>query len=64
MGIDRAQTTWSWESLHDYGNASSAAIFDVLARYLARPAPGATWVVIAAFGPGVSVDLMLGRQHC
>lgn len=64
LGVHRTQTAWSWESLHDYGNASSAAIFDVLARYLERPAQPGTWVVIAAFGPGISVDLVLGRQGC
>lgn len=64
LDIGRERTGWTWESMHDYGNASSAAIFDVLARYFERPVPVGDWVVIGAFGPGVSVDLILGRQSC
>jgi predicted naringenin-chalcone synthase len=64
LGLRREQTVASWESLHDYGNTSSAAIFDVLARYLERPCPPGSLVLIAAFGPGVSVNVILGRQGC
>lgn len=64
LGAERCQFGWSWDSLREFGNTSSAAIFDVVARYLERPAPAGTWVMLAAFGPGVSVDLILGRQRC
>lgn len=64
LDIGRERTGWTRESMHEYGNTSSAAIFDVLARYFERPVPHGDWVVVAAFGPGVSVDLMLGRQAC
>ncbi len=64
LGAERSQLALSWDSLRQYGNVSSAAIFDVLARDLKQPSPPGSWVVIAAFGPGVSVDLLLGRQTC
>ncbi len=64
LGAERSQLGLSWDSLRQYGNTSSAAIFDVVARYFERPSPPGSWVVIAAFGPGVSVDLILGRQSC
>lgn len=62
LGLAREHTRWSWESLHDHGNTSSAAIFDVLARYLAEPARSGEYAVVAGFGPGVSIELVLGRR--
>lgn len=64
LGAERAKMSWSWDSLREFGNTSSAAIFDVVSRYLEAPEPAGTWVIMAAFGPGVSVDLILGRQSC
>jgi alkylresorcinol/alkylpyrone synthase len=64
LDIGRDRTGWTRESMHDHGNASSAAIFDVLARYFERPVPDGNWIVVGAFGPGVSIDLILGRQVC
>ncbi len=62
LGVERCRDRWSWESLRSNGNTSSAAIFDVLRRYLADPsAPGGTGVV-AAFGPGLSIELLLVRR--
>lgn len=59
LGIPRDQIRWSWDSMREFGNTSSAAIFDVVRRYLGdvdRPRGPA---VIAAFGPGVSIELLL-----
>jgi alkylresorcinol/alkylpyrone synthase len=58
--IDPAQTRWSWASLREFGNTSSAAVFDVLRRYMQDAVPG-EYAVLAAFGPGVSIELMLLR---
>lgn len=62
LGIERCRTRWSWESMADFGNTSSAAVFDVLRRYLADPSAPGGWGVIAAFGPGVSVEMLLVRR--
>ncbi len=63
LHLDKAATQWSWASLRDFGNTSSAAIFDVLRRYLESPRP-MEWGVVAAFGPGVAVELLLVRRAC
>lgn len=58
LGVERELTRWSWESLREYGNTSSAGIFDVFRRaFCDRPAPG--WCLAAAFGPGVSIEFLL-----
>ena len=44
--------------MQEYGNTSSAAIFDVLRRYLEDLSSGEV-AVAAAFGPGVSIELLL-----
>lgn len=62
LRIDRARTRWSWDSMREFGNTSSAAIFDVLRRYLAEPVDG--HAVCIAFGPGVSIELLLLRRAC
>ena len=61
--LDPRMTRWSWESLREFGNTSSAAIFDVLRRYLGHAPPG-EYAVVAAFGPGVSIELLLLRASC
>jgi predicted naringenin-chalcone synthase len=54
---------WSYDSLREQGNTSSAAVFDVIARYMSDGrAPGGLGLV-AAFGPGVSIELMLVRSE-
>jgi predicted naringenin-chalcone synthase len=63
LELTREQTHWSWDSLRVFGNTSSAAIFDVLRRYMDEPRP-AEWAVAAAFGPGVAVELLLVRRTC
>jgi alkylresorcinol/alkylpyrone synthase len=50
---------WSYESLAEQGNTSSAAIFDVLRRFLDDPDAPRGWGLVAAFGPGVSIEMML-----
>ena len=62
LGVSRELTRWSWDSMREFGNTSSAAIFDVLRRYLAEPGPAGP-AVIAAFGPGVSIELMLVERQ-
>src|SRR4029077_7044968 len=51
LGVSQALTRWSWSSMREFGNTSSAAIFDVMFRYFEEDPPGHTWVVLAAFGP-------------
>ena len=64
LSIRREALRWSWESLREHGNMSSAAIFDVLQRYLREPPPPPPFAVVAAFGPGVSIELLLARRTC
>lgn len=63
LGVSREFTRWSWDSMREFGNTSSAAIFDVLRRYLEGPGPAGP-AVIAAFGPGVSIELLLVERQC
>ena len=63
LGLGQETTRWSWDSMREYGNTSSAAIFDVIRRYLESPAQAGP-VVIAAFGPGVSIELLLVERAC
>jgi alkylresorcinol/alkylpyrone synthase len=61
LGVSQELARWSWSSMTEFGNTSSAAIFDVMHRYFEEDPPGHTWVVLAAFGPGVSIELLLLR---
>jgi predicted naringenin-chalcone synthase len=49
--------------MREFGNTSSAAIFDVLRRYLENAIAG-EYALLAAFGPGVAIELMLLRMSC
>ena len=62
LSVSQELTRWSWSSMTEFGNTSSAAIFDVMFRYFEEDPPGHTWVVLAAFGPGVSIELILLRS--
>jgi alkylresorcinol/alkylpyrone synthase len=62
LGLARVQTRYSWESMAEFGNTSSAAIFDVIRRYLEGEPRG--YSLVAAFGPGVSIELLLVRASC
>ena len=53
---------WSWQALRHSGNTSSAAIIDVLSRYLADPGAPAGWGIALAFGPGISIEILLLRR--
>jgi alkylresorcinol/alkylpyrone synthase len=50
---------WSWQTLRETGNTSSASIFEVLRRYMADEDAPRGWGVVIAFGPGVSIELLL-----
>lgn len=61
IGLDARALRWSRDSLREAGNTSSAAIFDVMRRYLADASAPKGWGVVVAFGPGISVELLLVR---
>jgi alkylresorcinol/alkylpyrone synthase len=60
LRLTREDTQPSWDVLRDFGNQSSASVLFVLDRHLVErpPAMGARGV-LAAFGPGLAVDLLL-----
>jgi alkylresorcinol/alkylpyrone synthase len=60
LRLGRADTRLSWEVLRDFGNQSSASVLFVLDKTLREqpPARGAHGL-LAAFGPGLTVDLVL-----
>ncbi|MGK2964509.1 MAG: type III polyketide synthase [Tepidiformaceae bacterium] len=62
-GFERAAMRWSRDSLAESGNMSSAAVLDVVRRFLADPEAPAGYCIIAAFGPGVSIELLLAEMH-
>ena len=64
--VDRSRLASSWDSLRERGNMSSASIFDVLRRYLEgrRAHEVSEIAVLAAFGPGLSIELALVRSEC
>jgi alkylresorcinol/alkylpyrone synthase len=64
LGLTRDDTQLSWDVLRDLGNQSSASVLFVLDRWRREraPAPGALGL-LAAFGPGLSVDLLLLRAE-
>lgn len=63
FGLEHGRARWSWDSMAEFGNTSSAAIFDVLRRYLRSDMPNG-YAVAAAFGPGVSIELLLVHRWC
>lgn len=60
LGLRREDTQPSWDVLRDYGNQSSASVLFVLEKWMVdrRPQSG-TPGVMAAFGPGLSAELLL-----
>jgi alkylresorcinol/alkylpyrone synthase len=60
LGLRRDETQPSWDVLREYGNQSSASVLFVLNEWLTRrrPAAGAHGV-LAAFGPGLSTEMLL-----
>jgi alkylresorcinol/alkylpyrone synthase len=62
FGRTKQEMRWSWQSLREFGNTSSAAILDVTRRFLADESAPAGWGAVIAFGPGVSVEMLLVRR--
>jgi alkylresorcinol/alkylpyrone synthase len=62
LGLLRQDTQPSWDVLRSYGNQSSASVLFVLHEWLTkrRTASGACGV-LAAFGPGLSTEMLLLR---
>lgn len=60
LGLARDDTQPSWDVLRDFGNQSSASVLFVLHEWLTKrqPAAGAHGV-LAAFGPGLSTEMLL-----
>ncbi len=62
FAIEPDSLRWSWQTLREFGNTSSAAIIEVLARYLDDPEAPKGWGVALAFGPGISIEMLLLHQ--
>ncbi|HEY3436691.1 MAG TPA: 3-oxoacyl-[acyl-carrier-protein] synthase III C-terminal domain-containing protein [Actinotalea sp.] len=61
LDLDATALVRTRESLAEVGNLSSVSVLDVLARTLDAPRPAAGHMVLLAFGPGVSAELVLLR---
>ncbi|MEP7289212.1 MAG: 3-oxoacyl-[acyl-carrier-protein] synthase III C-terminal domain-containing protein [Chloroflexota bacterium] len=62
LQLPREMTQPSWDILRDYGNMSSAAVLFVLREWLAQQnQPSGSYGMMAAFGPGLSAELVLLR---
>jgi predicted naringenin-chalcone synthase len=60
--LEPEQAASSWECLAEVGNLSSASIFVVLKNLFERHRPSAGDTgFLAAFGPGFSAEMCLGR---
>lgn len=62
LELARGQTDSAWDVLRSYGNQSSAAVLFVLGEMLERGVPPG-YGLLAAFGPGISVELALLRSR-
>jgi alkylresorcinol/alkylpyrone synthase len=60
LELRRDDTQVSWDVLRDFGNQSSASVLFVLEETLRRGVPSGHGV-LAAFGPGITVELALLR---
>ncbi len=60
LELKPAQTSASWDVLSRYGNQSSASVLFVLGETLRRGVPRG-YGLLAAFGPGITVELALLR---
>jgi alkylresorcinol/alkylpyrone synthase len=60
LGLRRDDTQPSWDVLRGFGNQSSASVLFVLHEWLTKrqPAAGAHGI-LAAFGPGLSTEMLL-----
>jgi alkylresorcinol/alkylpyrone synthase len=62
LGLGPEQLAASWKVMRHYGNMSSAAVLFVLAEMLENaPAQPGEHGIIAAFGPGISSEVVLAR---
>jgi predicted naringenin-chalcone synthase len=62
LNLNDSELAASWQVLRDYGNMSSATVLFVLSEMLQDPpAEAGDLGVIAAFGPGISGELVLAR---
>jgi len=60
LGLTRDDTQPSWDVLRSYGNQSSASVLFVLHEWLTkRRTPSETHGILAAFGPGLSTEMLL-----
>ena len=60
LGLPRDATQPSWDVLRAYGNQSSASVLFVLHEWLTRRQPPAgSHGLLAAFGPGLTTELLL-----
>jgi len=60
FSVDRAQTRWSWESLRDHGNMSSASILYALRGFLNdREGAQGDKMVMLGVGPGLTLQMNL-----
>jgi alkylresorcinol/alkylpyrone synthase len=62
LALGPGLTAASWDVLSDYGNQSSASVLFVLRETLGRGVPPG-YGLLAAFGPGITVELLLLRGH-
>lgn len=62
LGLAPESLRWSWQVLRCSGNTSSAAIFEVISRYMSDPEAPKGWGVAMAFGPGISIEMLLLRR--
>lgn len=62
LDLNDGELAASWRVLRDYGNMSSATVLFVLSEMLKNPpAEAADLGIIAAFGPGITGELVLAR---
>jgi alkylresorcinol/alkylpyrone synthase len=60
FGLQRKQTSFAWDVLHDHGNMSSASVLFVLQRFLNGKEYGkGDNVLMVGIGPGMMVELLL-----
>ena len=62
LGLNEAQMEASRAVLRDYGNMSSASVLFVLQKILDQPVTHQQPLLLAAFGPGLSMELAFGTR--
>ncbi len=64
FGLSREQTTWSWDSLRDNGNMSSASILFALKAFIdERLYSRNDLMIMLGVGPGLTLQVNLFRCH-